>query len=76
MINSALPEKKNIKKIDSQEMGEKVISNSNVTGENRKGMKKERDCKDKNLRYRSLVIEATKYRTLYNREIAFLYWKL
>jgi biotin carboxyl carrier protein len=67
MTNSALPEKNNKKKIDSKEP-EKIIpaDDKKVTVEDQREMKEKTDREDKNLRYRSLVIDSTKYRTLYN----------
>jgi biotin carboxyl carrier protein len=67
MTNSALPDKNNKKKMDSKEP-EKIIPTDykKVTVEDQREIEEKTDRENKNLRYRSLVIDSTKYRTLYN----------
>jgi biotin carboxyl carrier protein len=67
MTNSALPEKNNKKKMNSKEPGKLIPpDDKKVTVEDQKEMKEKTDHENKSLRYKSLVIDSTKYRTLYN----------
>ena len=67
MTNSVLPEKNNKKKMDSKEPG-KIISpdDMKVMVKDQRETGEKIDPENKNIRYRSLAIDSTKYRTLYN----------
>lgn len=68
MANTAIPEGKNKNKIDSVNSGKKSPLYSQEILESKNKTKTEPDNGDKNLRYKSLIIDGTKYRTLLNHK--------
>jgi len=64
MANTPIPEGKNKNKIDSVNTGKKSPLYNQEILESENKTKKEPDSVEKNIRYRSLVIDGTKYRTL------------
>ncbi len=68
MANTAIPDIKNKNKTDSLNTEEKNLSYRKEILKNKKKTEKEPVMGDKTLRYKSLVIDGTKYRTLLNRK--------
>ena len=68
MTNSAFSGTKNEKKMDAKKPEKVIPPGKKLAGKDQKGMIIEPGCDDKNPRYKSLVIESTKYRTRYNRK--------
>lgn len=68
MIHSIYPETKQGKRTNPEEPENIIRTENKTAGKSQKEMKTEYYRENKNLRYRSLVIESAKYRTLYNRK--------